>query len=269
MVVENVLVHSDASGSGANSIKYIPCRLVMTQEAADQAIAIAEQIVATGEYQEGDDASDERALFIALHTCAYQATHRPPRGPNGQDVRHIWVQRRTLIRDHLVQRNLGLAYSALRRFDTSHVEWDDLRSEALVALVRAVDGFDPWRGCRFSTYACTAITRALIQEATRAHGYHRRIHLGYDGSEEGPKWVNARTELCVDRLQRVLQRNSAHLTDRERHVLARRFAICGGDEQTLSKVGQTLGLSKEGTRQIQNRGLSKIRKVLEADPILH
>ena len=92
--------------------------------------------------------------------------------------------------------------------------------------------------------------------------------VGYNGGQECVGRIDAWSELYVDRLRRALELNSAELTDRESAVLAWRFAMTGGKRSTLAEVGRVLGVSKERVRMIQNRGLAKLRKVLEADPAL-
>ena len=47
------------------------------------------------------------------------------------------------------------------RFNFVGGDSDDLLSDAMFALARAVERFSPWMGHRFSTYAGTAIARAL------------------------------------------------------------------------------------------------------------
>lgn len=237
----------------------------MTKRAADQAIMITERIVAASDGQGTGGDWDEQALFAALDTCACRAARELPSGSTGQGSERIWTLRRKVIRDHIVQQNLGLVYSMLGRFHASSADWHDMRGEAFLALVRAVDGFDPCRGSRFSTYACNAIINAFIQEARRTDRYQRRFRPGYEDYRWRRKRVNAWSELRLDRLHFVLQRNSACLSDQESAVLAWRFPLNGACAQTLAEVGRLLGLSTERVRQIQNRGLDRIRSVLEAD----
>lgn len=54
--------------------------------------------------------------------------------------------------------------------------------------------------------------------------------------------------------------DSAKLTDREKEVLLARFGFYGGKEFTLEEVGQSLGLTRERVRQLQEKALKKIRK---------
>ena len=50
------------------------------------------------------------------------------------------------------------------------------------------------------------------------------------------------------------------LDDRERYVLMRRFGLDGGPEESLRVIGDQLGLSREGVRQIQQKALAKLHE---------
>lgn len=63
-------------------------------------------------------------------------------------------------RETLVAEHLGLAEVLARRFANRGEPYDDLVQVASLALVRAVDRFDPERGVEFSTYA----TRTILGE---------------------------------------------------------------------------------------------------------
>jgi RNA polymerase primary sigma factor len=53
------------------------------------------------------------------------------------------------------------------------------------------------------------------------------------------------------------------LQDRERNVLERRFALDGGERQTLKTISDELGVSPETVRQIEIRALRKLRRSAE------
>lgn len=211
---------------------------------------------------------DERTLFSALWKCASLATKPCRDKPAVSAEQEAWSSRRKVIRNYIVEQNLGLAYSVAARFQCNSVEWNDLRSEALFALVRAVDGFDLRCGFRFSTYACTAINHALIRAARRASEHRARTRGEHQSSSEQPGRADRWSELYVDRLDRALDENRARLTHREELVLNWRFPRDGSARLSLEKVGKELGLSKEGTRRIQETVLRKLRLLLEADPVL-
>jgi RNA polymerase primary sigma factor len=156
----------------------------------------------------------------------------------------------------------------IKRYRSVELDEDDLLSDGMYGLARAVEKFNPWRGYRFSTYACNVIARALMRRAKMSSGYHRRFPVQQDASFERPTPAgDAETELRVERLQNALHRNLGELTELESMVLARRFPE-HGPRLTYEQIGEGIGLSKERVRQIQNVALGKLREVLSEDPIL-
>ena len=210
----------------------------------------------------------EAELFAALQTCAYRASRQPRGRAVSQKERWQWATNWKRLRDAIVDRNLGLVYTMMTRFGANELDWDEQRSEALYALLRAVDGFNPWSGFRFSTYACNAITRALIQLSKRTLRYRTRNPLEHETWRERPVRTDAGEELYADRLHRALDKNLGDLTPREAAVLGWRFPMKGGRSLTLGEVGEAIGLSKERARQIQEEALSKLRAVLATDAAL-
>jgi len=67
------------------------------------------------------------------------------------------------LREQLVEQHLGLAYQLARRYDNRGESQDDLVQVASVALIHAVDRFDPSKGFEFSTFA----TRTVLGELKR------------------------------------------------------------------------------------------------------
>ena len=66
-----------------------------------------------------------------------------------------------ILRDGLISANLGLAHQLARRFGNRGEPHDDLVQVASLALVKAVDRFDPDRGATFSSFAVTSIVGEL------------------------------------------------------------------------------------------------------------
>lgn len=94
-------------------------------------------------------------------------------------------------RDQFVRANLRLVVSIARGFKDRGLPFNDLVAEGNLGLLRAIEGFDPSKKCRFSTYATwwvrQAIRRAIVNTArtVRVPSYMAGIVA---------KWKNAENE---------------------------------------------------------------------------
>ncbi len=77
-------------------------------------------------------------------------------------------------RESAVERFLPLARSLARRYSGGGEPLEDLEQVAYLALVRAVDGFDPTRGTAFTSYAVPSIAGA-IKRHFRDNGWSVRV----------------------------------------------------------------------------------------------
>jgi RNA polymerase primary sigma factor len=225
------------------------------------------------------DLDEETLLFKQLHYCGhrlrqlYKAANRLGPKPSIRRDYDEWTQRYQLIRTRLVESNLGLVYDSIKRNRFSNLDPDEVCSEAMMALLRAVDTFDPWRGFRFSTYACNAITRAFsrsaLHESKRRSKIARSFDVEFDESEVLSSRRASQGALFAERLQQTLQMNNSALTDLEKTVIARRFPMEEGRQrQTLEDIGSQMRLSKERVRQIQLSAIAKLRGALARDSVL-
>lgn len=76
-------------------------------------------------------------------------------------------------REHMIRSNLRLVVAIAKRYMHRGLSLQDLIEEGNVGLVKAVEGFDPDMGARFSTYGCwwikQGIKRALINAVQPIH----------------------------------------------------------------------------------------------------
>ena len=88
--------------------------------------------------------------------------------------REFSVSRDPRLRDELVESHLGLARQVARRFSNRGEALDDLVQVATMALIKALDRFDPDRGVKFSTYATSSMTGELKRHF-RDHAWFIRV----------------------------------------------------------------------------------------------
>jgi RNA polymerase sigma-B factor len=90
----------------------------------------------------GPDAGDEVEVGVA-----------PAEGHEDVLFAEFARTRSRRLRNELVERHMGLAAHVARRFGRRGPSDDDLRQVAFLALVKAVDRFEPERNVAFSTFA--------------------------------------------------------------------------------------------------------------------
>ena len=107
----------------------------------------------------------EQMLFQRMNYLLQQAAmHRGMLNANRPSrVRLELIERLKALaawhRDRIVEANLRLVFSIVKKFVNPNNTFDDLLSDGIVALIRAVEKFDFDRGFRFSTYATQVIRR--------------------------------------------------------------------------------------------------------------
>jgi RNA polymerase primary sigma factor len=222
--------------------------------------------------------AEETLLFKQLHFCGYRLS-RIYKSANQKHTVALrkqyatWVQRYHQIRARLIEGNLGLVYDLIGRSRFGNLERDEMSSEGMMALLRAVDTFDPWRGFRFSTYACNAILRAFSRAALHDSKRRSVVVASWDPEFEKSDAPEARRAdqraLFMERLQNIMREDVADLTDVEKTVLARRFPTDeSAPRQTLEDIGRQMRVSKERVRQIQLSAIRKLRRALSEDFVL-
>src|SRR5512141_1332917 len=88
-------------------------------------------------------------------------------------ARRIIAENDPEARERMVRSNLRLVVNLAKNYVGRGLSLPDLIEEGNIGLLKAVEGFDPENGCRFSTYASwwikQAIKRALINAVQPIH----------------------------------------------------------------------------------------------------
>ncbi len=203
------------------------------------------------------DRSEEFELFAALHYMKYKIT----KNKNRRGCKDRYLQIYIALRNRAISANWPLVPNCVKRHAERFRNWLDkaqLIERGYMSLIYAADGFDPWRGFRFITYACNAITRSFFNRDQIT-----RIMVSIDdGGDIGHESPDENCDLWLERLDVALR--SDHLTSKEKKVLRYRFH----DKLTLQETGDIWGVTNERIRQIQVKAIAKLKEGMSKDPIL-
>ncbi len=221
--------------------------------------------------------SDELTLFTRMNYLRFKARRLQIQWSS--DLEDCWTVRRIdgllraadWYRDTIVKSNMRLVISIVKKFVNPQNTFDDLLSDGIVALMRAVDKFDIELGFRFSTYATQVIRRhtyrlVMDKQNERLKNVGSIHDHGIDISDEErassmseQRWTELRSKLSL--MLDLLDR-------REKLIVRARFSLGGHRRvQTLQRLADVLGVSKERIRQLEKRALDKLRTMADRSPL--
>ena len=210
----------------------------------------------------------EAALFRSMNYLKYRAAHMratlDPTRPSRRSMTEIeaMLTRADRVRDQIIRANLRLVISIVKKFVTPQHSFDDLLSDGIFTLMKAVEKFDFDRGFRFSTYAY----RSIAREAYRSIKNRGKEAARFSRDAEECAMYSDDQHLAIARdrawgkLRQHMEMMLQQLDRRERFIIRSRFAL-GAHRKTrsLRYLGDKLGISKERARQLEKRALQKLQ----------
>lgn len=210
---------------------------------------------------------EERQRFLSYNYWKHVNNQRKRRGDH--KGANVAFTRAMHLREYLCRLNMPLVYSivARRRGQFGVLSWDEAISEGSTCLLRALNGYDVKFKVKFSTYAVRAILRGLMNLSIKRKKSQDRVNTVelpdvYGQDNLLPVTTTGNNEE-VDALRHVIDNNLAQLTETEKAVVAMRFGLGDTDDHTLEQIGNTIGVSKERVRQIQNAAIKKLKSALQ------
>ncbi len=211
----------------------------------------------------------EKLLFRRMNFLLQQAAlHRGQLNINRPSRSRLELINRLIAlaewhRDRIVEANLRLVFSIVKKFVNTNNQFDDLLSDGIVALIRAVEKFDFDRGFRFSTYATQVVRRGSYRTVVLNQQDRQKVFCGLQDLDVDVSEDDRAGTITEGRWHELRSRLSVMLGDldrREKFIIRARFSLGSHRKvHTLQSLADRLGVSKERVRQLERRAMEKLR----------
>ncbi|MCS7166214.1 MAG: sigma-70 family RNA polymerase sigma factor [Gemmatales bacterium] len=223
------------------------------------------------------DPEQERHLFRQMNYLKYKAARLAeridPAKAKTADLDRLeeLLQRAQKVRELLIAANMRLVASITKSYAErlGHSgAFFDLYGDGNMSLIRAVDKFDYMRGNKFSTYATWAIRKNFTRSIPAEQVHRDRFITGLDEMFESAEDTRSDEFTQLNRVNFVRERVAEllnRLDERERRIIQLRIGLGENKGMTLEEVGRELGITKERVRQLESRGMAKLRAMLQKE----
>lgn len=167
------------------------------------------------------------------------------------------------LRNYIIIRNMPVLYKVAKQSSSFlQCNLQDCLSESHQAMMRAVAGFNPTSGTRFSTYfvpICRNALRTMKTTRTEKREKEKIWQRRKNASTITPSPLDdLLTSECFS-----TEKLFDSLDPRERSIVAMRFGF-EGKKHSLKQIGSRIGYSSEYVRILQNQALDKLRLLVAA-----
>lgn len=167
-----------------------------------------------------------------------------------------------LTPDELIERYANFAYSIAKQYRNKGLDWEDIKQESLLGLLKAGKHFLPEKDVQFTTYATYWIKKQIIESLKnnsfiREEDYNENITKANGKSEEAnlrPKespMAPPDTEASSHNIK-----FTQDLPPLEKTILELSF----NEKKTLKEIAQMLNLSVERVNQHKKKALRRLKQ---------
>ncbi len=173
-------------------------------------------------------------------------------------------------RNKLIEHNLRLVAHIAKKYDSKHVDMDDLISIGTIGLIKGVDTFSPEKKVRITTYCARCIENEILMYFRKNNKYSKDLSIyeavGYDkdGNEIAIQDLLQveDVDFCEDidlkdNIQSLYQYMDV-LTPREKKIIISHYGLNNQEEETQKMISKKMGISRSYVSRIEKRALTKL-----------
>lgn len=187
-----------------------------------------------------------------------------------------WLTKKDInARNKLVEANLKFVANIARNYKGLGLSYSDLIQEGNAGLFKAADKFDPDKGYKFISYAVNWIKQSILEALNKKNAL-KTAELPNETCDDvlDDKRDLTNNDISLDDVYLDLSDDERRrekdicdvakflltgLTSREKYIVCQYNGINEKKPKTLEEIGNSLGLSKERVRQINETAMKKLR----------
>lgn len=178
---------------------------------------------------------------------------------NDELFREYKITRDYKLRNQIALNNKNLIYPIINKFFIASInDYEELEQEAFIALLKAVEDFNPDLGYQFSTYA----NKCLLKILRKKLDYNKEISLNQplkNNDDENIDLIDTLLDESIDINQEVeakilIEKIKDIVSEKDFQVLELLYIY----NLPMVKVGMMLGKSKQAVHKQKNRAIKII-----------
>ena len=186
-----------------------------------------------------------------------------------------WQSGEQAAKEELILHNMRLVAHVAKKYVSSGEDAEDLISIGTIGLLKATDSFKPDYGSRFATYAIRCIDNEMLMYFRSKRKMRGEVSLfepiGIDKEGNQIQLVDVLEYHDTNVVENVQKREQIEqirknmkqiLSDREYHIICKRYGILGEKECTQREISKGLGISRSYVSRIEKKALEKLKKIV-------
>jgi RNA polymerase primary sigma factor len=176
-------------------------------------------------------------------------------------------------REKLINANLRFVPTIAKQFKGCGLPFADIIEEGNIGLIKAIDRFNPQKDNKVISYAVWWIRKTII-EAIEKKGvinaenitdvYNQSLSKDKKNNEVTSKFIIPETSFDNTEKSPLYKKEIVEILfdgipERERIIISDYYGLDGDLPRTLDEIGIDLNLTKERVRQLNEKGLKKMR----------
>jgi RNA polymerase sporulation-specific sigma factor len=178
----------------------------------------------------------------------------------------------SVARETLISRNMRLVAHKTKHLRGKVRDLDDVLSEGMIGLIKAVDHYDPGRQTPFANFACQCIENEIRMFLRRSQRHNNDISLelplsGESGDRVVLDFMESGEDLAHDVMRRIEGAEAKELAARlqgiEKEIIELRYGLSGQPPLTQRQVAAIRGVSRPYISRVERRALRRLAHWLD------